>query len=186
MYVGMGKSKGLEFTKSFKPFSGKGLKLKEFWAVWGHLGVPSCYWLRALLKAAFSFFLKWTVYFLNLGFLFCCQTQPYHSSLSLNLAFSSQEQSCSCLCRSKCVPSPICSHVNPCLSPFWAQSFSLPILAQPVTFWVVGHSCPSVPAPDVVAPFHVTLFLEFPCHSHWPWSRMLVFSLILQSESPAR
>lgn len=114
MYVGMGKSKGLEFTKSFNPFSGKGLKksLRSFAAVWGHLGVPSCHWWRAQLKAAFAFFLTWTVYFSNLGFLFCCPIQPYQPFLSLNLAFSSQEQSCSCLCRSRCVPSP----VQPCRS----------------------------------------------------------------------
>lgn len=52
------------------------------------------------------------MYFLNLEFLLCCPTQPL---LSLNFAFSPQEQSCSHLCRSQCVPCLVCSLVNPCV-----------------------------------------------------------------------
>lgn len=66
---------------------------------------------------------------------------PY---LSLNLAFSSQEQSCSCLCRSKCAPSPVCSHVNPCQSPFCALSFSLPIPAGSACHLLGGRTLLSI------------------------------------------
>lgn len=66
---------------------------------------------------------------------------PY---LSLNLAFSSQEQSCSCLFRSKCAPSPVCSHGNPCQSPFCALSFSLPIPAASVCHLLGGRTFLSI------------------------------------------
>lgn len=69
--------------------------------------------------------------------------------------------------------------------PFGLEAFPSPLLpAQPVTCWVAGHSCPSVPAPDLVGPFHMLLFLDFSCCSHWPWSRMFVFCPM--SASPGR
>lgn len=122
----MEKSKGLEFTKSFNPFPEKGLKkaqgvLQQF----GALGSPLLSLVKGTFKSCFCTFSEMNSIFFK-PWIFVARPNPY---LSLSFAFSSQEQSCSCLRRSECVPCPVCSHVNPCLCPFWAQSFSLPIAA---------------------------------------------------------
>lgn len=186
MYVEMPKSQGLEFTKSLNHF----LKLQDFCssfrALW--IPLPVNQW-KHTLKSCFCvfFFFKWRVYFFkSWKVLFCCPNKPTSSGssqLSLNLAFSSWEQSrsflflCSKNMLSSQQPSK-CTRQSPLwtLFSFFCSHFCW---AQTVTFSVSGHFCPSVPAPNlIVCHFHAMLFLKIQSCSHWPQNRILLFLLI--------